>query len=72
MIDPDCVLTVQNFDEFLTILGDKVRLKGFDKYKVNNWPFKHNCLQLKGTVSRDFLALVFFLNLFILVLLEMP
>ena len=27
---------------------------------------------LKGTVSRDFFALVFFLNLFILVLLEMP
>jgi len=26
----------------------------------------------KGTVSRDFFALVFFLNLFILVLLEMP
>ena len=46
MIDPDCVLTVQNFDEFLTILGDKVRLKGFDKYKVNNWPFKHNSPQL--------------------------
>ena len=22
------------FDEFLQILGDKVRLKGFDKYKV--------------------------------------
>ena len=29
-------------------------------------------LSLKGTVSRDFFALVFFLNLFILVLLEMP
>ena len=24
------------FDEFLQILGDKVRLKGFDKYKVTN------------------------------------
>ena len=23
----------ENFNEFLTILGDKVRLKGFDKYK---------------------------------------
>ena len=29
-------------------------------------------IDLKGTVSRDFFALVFFLNLFILVLLEMP
>ena len=29
-------------------------------------------ISLKGTVSRDFFALVFFLNLFILVLLEMP
>ncbi|MFZ4786238.1 MAG: DHH family phosphoesterase [Flavobacteriales bacterium] len=29
-------------------------------------------LVFKGTVSRDFFALVFFLNLFILVLLEMP
>ena len=27
---------------------------------------------LKGIVSQDFFALVFFLNLFILVLLEMP
>ena len=23
----------ESFDEFLTILGDKVKLKGFDKYK---------------------------------------
>jgi hypothetical protein len=29
---------LQNFDEFLTILGDKVRLKGFDKYKVSHLP----------------------------------
>ena len=29
-------------------------------------------IAIKGTVSRDFFALVFSLNLFILVLLEMP
>ena len=54
----------------LTKSSDKIENLNINYNLVNDPELIAN--EFKGTVSRDFFALAFFLNLFILVLLEMP